>query len=100
MSNMLMYDTDSGVRRDLGKEMSLSRTTEWNTVLTVAKALADEYGTNYALIILTSPYGSKPGAYYIKGYAGEVPYDTIKARLEANAAEGLYGRRQAWLVVF
>ncbi len=100
MSHILMYDSDTGNRRDLGKEKTLARTTEWTAVLEQAQALAKDHGIHYALIILTSPYGRKPGAYYIKGYSGDVPYDTVKARLEANSAVGRYNRRQAWLVKF
>ena len=99
MSHTLFFNTDSG-SRDLGIQVSLDRHTNMAELLSTARKLALEHGNDYALLVLTSAYGPKPGAWYIKGFTGRQDYTKIKECLEANERSGLYSRRECILVKF
>lgn len=99
MSHTLFFNTDSG-SRDLGAQVSRDRHTDMAALLSEARKLALEHGNDFALLVLTSAFGPKPGAWYIKGFTGQQSYKQIKECLEANERSGRFSRRECILVKF
>jgi hypothetical protein len=84
---------DSG-NRDLGPEISLPRDTPFDIVK--ARAIT----MRAMLIVLTSPWGGKPGAWYIKGYKAKVGYAQVIEKIESNRAEHTFPRRNCWAIKY
>jgi hypothetical protein len=96
-THITFYDTDTG-NRDLGSDKSYPIGTPEDEITNEAINLASEYGSDVVVIIKTSPYGSKPGAWYIKGYKGKYTYETIEQTLEDNQRNGKFTRRKCKLI--
>lgn len=91
------YNSDSG-NRDLGPERTFSCAYSEAAVIAEAKRLAIKYHKTWIIIVRTSAWGKKPGAWYIKGYKSKLDYDAVKANIEANVTGERYARRTAILV--
>jgi hypothetical protein len=99
MLHLSFYNSDSG-NRGLGKEVTFA-TNKYTEADIIQKALEfmRSYGTRTALIVRTSPYGRKPGAWYIKGFQPRYSdYEDIKRKVEANMMAGRHSRRECILV--
>ena len=93
----LHFNTDSG-HRDLGRVKSYPRDTDFNVVFEDAIVLAKRYGSNGVLVVKTKPYQKFPGAWYIKGFDGQISYQTILHTVEENHTRGLHRRRDCYLI--
>ena len=90
---------DSG-NRDLGREKRLDRSIPEEDIVAMGKTLATKHGINHFLIVRTSPYRGKPGAWYIKGFDGRVSYDDIVHKIQRNSENNMYSRRECIVVRF
>lgn len=90
---------DSG-NRDLGRQKRLDRNMPEEDIVAMGKTLARKYGVNYFLVVRTSPYHGKPGAWYIKGFDGRVSYDDIADKIKRNLENNMYSRRECIMVRF
>lgn len=89
------YNSDTG-NRDLSTEKIYTKDTPFLTVLAKAVELK-------ATIIIKTSYvsESRPGAWYIKGYAkGYNNYDEIKTKIEENVRIGKHQRRECYLIKY
>jgi hypothetical protein len=98
-THFLFAHTDSG-NRDLGRAKRLDRSIPEEDIVAMGKTLATKYGVNYFLIVRTSPYRGKSGAWYIKGFDGRVSYDDIVSKIERNVENNMYSRRECIMVRF
>ena len=92
------YNSDTGSRRDLGSERTYPRETPEDVIIEKAIELAKKNGSDSVVVIRTKPYGKKPGAWYIKGFATRFSYEDLRAKIQANVVANEYTRRDCWLI--
>ena len=92
-----LFNSDTG-SRDLGSEHSFPRETPEYIIIKKAIDMASAYGSNSVVIIRTKPYGTKPGAWYIKGYNNRFSYEELRAKIDKNVSLGKFERRECWLI--
>jgi hypothetical protein len=97
MVHTLICNSDTG-SRDLGSEFRFVRETPENVVRAKAIELATKKLSPVVMIIRLSPYRSKPGGWYIKGYSGRFTYDDLRARIQTNLDAGKFTRHECWLI--
>ena len=93
------YRGDYG-NRDLGREKPLDRNMPREDVLAIGIEEATKHGVNYFLMVRTSQYRGKPGAWYIKGFDGRVSYNDIVSKVERNVENNKYSTRECIIVRF
>lgn len=92
-----LFNSDTG-NRDLGSEESFPRENPEHVIIEQAIKFARMHGNNSVVVVRTKPYGSKPGAWYIKGYKDPFHHEDLRSRIETNVRLGLYSRRECWLI--
>jgi hypothetical protein len=92
-----LFNSDTG-SRDLGSERSFPRETPEYVIIKTAIELARKHGGNAVTVVRTKPYGSKPGAWYIKGFKNRFSYEELRSKIDENIILGKFARRECWLI--